>query len=276
MTSNEQNRPKLSFMSANFLGREKGYRNVVGFGEGNLSIAEKFSPIATYRTEIGRLFEDIAKLGFSAVDLWTAHCNPKWATPAHYKAVKEAAQEHGMVISSLAGGFGRSLEMLETYCQMAVEIGIPVLGVGCALLPQCRDEVVAVLDRYGVKLGFENHPNEPTPADVLEKIGCGRFPNLGVTLDTGWFATHNYPVVDAITELKDHLLLVHLKNIQAPGAHVAAPWDNGCLEFEPIVRRLLEVGYSGYISIEYEPLDHDPSQSCVSARQAVERWINNQ
>ncbi|HWL51511.1 MAG TPA: hypothetical protein VNQ90_03700 [Chthoniobacteraceae bacterium] len=65
-------------MSANFLGREKGYRNVTGFGEGNTSLAEAFSPAATYAGRIDRLFAEVADMGFRAIDLWTAHCHPKF------------------------------------------------------------------------------------------------------------------------------------------------------------------------------------------------------
>ena len=210
---------------------------------------------------------------FKAIDLWAAYLSPAWATPTHYKALREASREHGVVVSSIAGGFGKSLELLEKYCQLAVEAETTLLGIGGALLPEQGEEIDKILGRYGVKLAFENHPEEKTPADVLAKIGD--YPNIGSTLDTGWFATYDYPVVDAIEELKDRLLLVHLKNIKAPGGHEAAAWNNGYLDMEPIVRKLVQVGYTGYISLEYEPLDHDPRPICKEFREAVETWIAN-
>ncbi len=267
---------KASFMSANFLARERGYRDTtLSFGAGSASIAEVFAPAATYADRISELFEAIAGLGFGSVDLWTAHCNPKWATPQHIKGLKSASQQHGVEVVSLAGGMGGDLAAFEEICQLSNDLECPLLGVGGALIPEHLDAVAAILDRHQVSLGFENHPNEKTPADVLEKIGHGNYPRIGATLDTGWFATHSYPVLDAIDELKDHLFLVHLKNIEQPGEHKAAEWNQGCLNFEPIVRRLKEVGYGGYISLEYEPVDHDPSESCRAARQQVEEWLHS-
>lgn len=259
-------------MTANFLGREKNYKDVTGFDESATSIAAAFAPASTYGGRIERLFEEIASMGFKGVDLWDAHCHSAWATTQHFKAVRAASEKCGLKIVSIAGG-ARNLTEFEMYCQLAHEVGAPMLGLGGDLLPDYRGQVLDLLERYKVKFGFENHPNEKTPADVIEKIGHGNYPRLGATLDTGWFATHGYPILDAIDELKEHLMLVHLKNIEAPGAHEAAAWDRGCLDMEPIVRKLKEVGYAGYMSVEYEPLDHDPSESCAEFRKKIEEWI---
>ena len=260
-------------MSANFLGREKEYQNVAGFGESALSLRETFSPASTYAERIGKLFADIAAMGFGAVDLWDAHCSPLWANEQHFRGLRAASEQHGVKIASMAGGMGDDLTAFKKLCHVAREIGAPVLGVSGSLIPKYGEEVAALLERYEIKLGFENHPDEKTPSDVIEKIGGGQRPRIGATLDTGWFATHGYPVLNAIDELRDHLFLVHLKNIEAPGGHDAAPWDRGCLDLERIVRKLKQVGYNGYMSVEYEPLDHDPSESCTQFRVKVEEWL---
>ncbi len=263
----------ISFMSANYLGREKGYRDVAGFSEAHLSIADAFSPVESYGEKILAMFQDISRLGFHGVDLWTAHCSPAWATGVHYEAVRHASKVTGVKVTSVAGTLGGNLATLEELCILARGVGTDLLGCGGQLLQTHFGEAAALLERYDLRLGFENHPAEKTPLDVLEQIRHGGHPRIGATLDTGWFCTHGYPVEAAIEALREHLLLVHLKNVEAPGGHTAQAWDKGYLDFGPIVRKLREVGFEGPISIEYEPTDHDPGESCSACRKQVEAWL---
>jgi L-ribulose-5-phosphate 3-epimerase len=263
--------PKLSFMSANFLGREKGYLNVTGFGEGSTSVAEAFAPAATYGERIDRLFEEVAAMGYKGIDLWTAHCNPNWAGKQHVKGVLAAAQKHGVEIVSIAGGMGPDLAKFEDLCRLACDIGCPLLGMGGSFIEGHAAEVESILSRYNLHLGFENHPEE-TPEILLERIGHGCHPHIGTTLDTGWWGTHGVPLDEALAKLKEQIRLVHFKNIAAPGGHIAARWDQGCLDLKSFLSQLRRSGYSGWISMEYEPLDHDPSEDCRLFRQQVEEW----
>lgn len=115
---------------------------------------------------------------------------------------------------------------------------------------------------------------EPTPDVVLERIGHGRYPNIGSAFDTGWWGTRDYPLMDAYEKLRPHIRLVHIKNVQAPGAHVSTPWDDGCLDLKPFVQALRRNGYSGYISLEYEPFDRDPRPATVAAIPLLRKWWN--
>lgn len=259
-------------MSANFLAREIGYQKSAGYGEGGRSVAETYSPAATYAERIDGLFAEVAAMGYRGIDLWTAHCNPAWATATHIDGLLAASQRHGVEIVSLAGSLGNNLEQIEKTCQLARDIRCPLLGLGCAALPSHTAEVAAILDRYQIKLAFENHPEEKTPQHVLEKIGHGRWPSIGVACDTGWWGTHGYPVLDAIDALKEQILLVHLKNVQAPGAHVAARFDEGCVDLRSAVQHLRKIGYSGWISLEYEPFEGDPTDTCREFLTAAKQW----
>jgi len=268
------NPPRFSFMSANFLGREKGYKNVTGFGEGKTSIAEFYSPEETYPERIDRLFSEIAALGFKGVDLWNAHCHPDWATTKHIEAVRAASEKHGLQLVSMAGSLPGNLDEAELGIRLCRDLGCPLFGGGTRALPEHAEAFNKLLVQYGVRLGFENHPQEKTPEDVLNAISHGKFPSIGVALDTGWWGTHNYPVEEAINELRDWIFLVHLKNVQKPGAHEAARWDEGCVDVRAALKQLKRTGYQGWISLEYEPLDHDPSEDCREYLQLATRWWN--
>lgn len=261
-------------MSANYLGREKGFQNVTGFGEGGTSIAEYFSPADTYPERIDAFFAQIAGLGFKGVDLWTAHCDANWADDRHIGAAKAAAAKNELQIVSLAGGLPNDPAAAEKTIRLCSELGCDTLGMGCSELPKNIEEIEALLAKHSVKLAFENHPHEKSPSDVLHKIGHGKFPHIGVTIDTGWWGTHDYPAEKAIEELREWLLLVHLKNVKEPGTHIAARWDDGCLDLKAIVQQLKKVGYSGWISLEYEPLDIDPSEDCREFLHLATSWWN--
>lgn len=264
-------RPKISIMTANFLGREKGYENVTGFGESNTSIAAAFSPAATYAERIERLFEEIAEMGFRGVDVWTAHLNPAWVTNRHIDGILKAADKYGLEFVSIAGGIRDDVEYLRKVCQLAKDIGCPLLGMGCAMLPDKVELVDRTLQEYGILLGFENHPDEKTPADVLDKIGHGRYSSIGSAFDSGWWGTHGYPAVQALDELKDHLMLIHLKSVKQSGSHVAARWDEGCVDIKAVVKRLKELDYNNWICIEHEPY-YDPREDCIEMKELLIKW----
>ena len=78
---------------------------------------------------------------------------------------------------------------------------------------------------------------------------------LGAAVDTGWWATQGYDPVAAIDELSDRLFHVHLKDVEAPGTHIACMHREGCAKIAACVEKLLEIGYSGPVSIEHHTFD---------------------
>lgn len=260
-------------MTANYVAREGNYQGITSFGEGTKAIRENFEPLDAYPERIDTLLGEIAALGYREIDLWVAHCHPEWATPAHVEAIQAALKKHQLRVVTLAGGFKRAGEDLEKVCRLANALDCPLLAMSSSTLPDQASEIAAILRDHGVRLGFENHPNEKTPEDVLEKIGGGKYPEIGVTFDTGWWITHDIDQVQALEALKEHLLAVHFKDIQAPGAHEAARWGEGRLDLQGTLDKLAALRFDGWISLEYEPFDHDPSPACQEfLPRAREMW----
>jgi L-ribulose-5-phosphate 3-epimerase len=261
----------VSFMSANLVARETGWA-MRDWGHGDAATNEAFRPLESYADRLGEVLELARGLGFDAVDLWTAHLNPAWATDEHLRVAREQLDLAGLQVVSLAGGFGASPGELEQACRVAKAVGAPVLG-GAVDMPATAPEVVAVLRRHGVRLALENHPDEATPADVLALVGDGAGGLVGTTVDTGWWGTHGVDAADAIEELAPHVLHVHLKDVRRAGAHDTCAWGEGVVPIEQCVRTLRAHGYEGAISVEHEPPDEDPTAACGTMRVQLEEWL---
>jgi sugar phosphate isomerase/epimerase len=258
----------LSFMSANYVGTELGYGAADDWGPFDQATNEAFAPIETFAARFEALLSTIARAGYDALDLWTAHLNWRWATPEHVRIARSALEEHELQVVSLAGSFGDTATDLESACRLANALDVDLLGGMGDVLRRDLHGAEAVLREHGVRLGYENHP-ETTPDQVLGLIGDAA-DVLGATVDTGWWATHEYDPVDALRELRERLFHVHLKDVERPGAHVTCLHGSGCVDIDGCVEALVSSGYDGALSVEHEPYDRDPTSECIQMREALE------
>src|SRR2546428_8199871 len=116
----------VSFMTANYVAREIGFR-MADWGEGDRAANAWYAPIETYEQRLDGLLLTVAGLGFDAIDLWTGHLNPAWATDAHVATAQKLLARHGLRVGSLAGGVGGPLAGVQAAC--------PVPGALCGADP---------------------------------------------------------------------------------------------------------------------------------------------
>jgi sugar phosphate isomerase/epimerase len=250
----------LSFMSANYVAKELGYGAADDWGPFDAATNEAFAPLEAFPARFDALLASITGIGFDAIDLWFGHLNWCWATPEHVALARDALAHHGVRLVSLAGSIGETTDDVAAACRLANDLDVDLVAGVAPVLRHDREGVAAVLEAHGVRFGLENHP-ERTPAEVLAAIGDS--PYLGAAVDTGWWATQGYDPVLAIHELSDRLFHVHLKDVAAPGTHVPRAHGDGCARIEACVEALLELGYSGPVSIEHHTYDHDPTPECA-------------
>jgi L-ribulose-5-phosphate 3-epimerase len=257
----------ISFMSANDVARETGFA-MKGWGHGDRATNDAFRPAATYRARLDALLARVAALGFSAIDLWGAHLNPEWATDEHVSAARESLAVHGLAVAAYQVYVEQSY--LETACAIAERLGTTLLS---GFAPVEDEHLPHLLARHGLRLAYENHP-EPTPTALLDRIGSGSRPGVGVCVDTGWFATQGYDPVRALEELEGTVLHVHLKDVLHAGEpHETCRWGDGVVDVEGCVRVLRRSGYGGAISIEHEPAHEDPTEDLREMRARLEEWL---
>ncbi|GCE11865.1 sugar phosphate isomerase/epimerase family protein [Tengunoibacter tsumagoiensis] len=268
------NRPLISFMSANFVARQINFQ-MHNWNEGDNATNAYFQPLETFRERFAHLLQEIHTMGFRAMDLWLAHLHWSWATPQHIAIAQELLAEFEISITSLAGSFGSSPDEFEATCRIAQALGTRILGGSTALLASNRKELVRLLHKYNVLLAIENHP-EKNAADMLALIGDGGQGTIGTAVDTGWYGTNGYDAARAIEELGEKVFHVHLKDVLAAGAHDTCRYGRGIVNIPACLTALQQIGYQGDYSVEHEPETFDPTEDCIAMRTMLTDWLTAQ
>src|SRR4051794_8553762 len=115
-------------MSANFLAKESGYALTDGWMAGDRATNARFAPLENFEALFGALLSQIREMGFSALDLWTAHLNPVWATAEHITIARQLLVQHQLQVISLAGAFGDTRDDFLAACRLAAALEAPLLG----------------------------------------------------------------------------------------------------------------------------------------------------
>jgi len=261
----------ISFMSANFVAREAGW-SIADWAEGDRATKAAFAPVETHAERFDAVLADAQELGFDTVDVWGAHLNAEWPDEARIETARALLVKRGLRVASYATWV--TPDTVERACAIARAIGTDLIGGGFSGDPA---EIGPVLAANGVRLGIENHPEEKTPADMRARIESANAAAPGVfgtTVDTGWWGTHGIDAAEAIEELAEHVLHVHLKDVRTVGEpHLTCRWGEGVVPIEACVRTLQRIGYTGAISIEHEPYDGDPTEDVRAMRAELEQWL---
>lgn len=113
------------------------------------------------------------------------------------------------------------------------------------------------LTKEGLTFGIHNHFFAKkkfvyeSPEDILRALQ-GRSKTMGVTLDIGHIISCGHEPMDAVRKLGPYLKLVHLKDIQAPGAEVNVPLGQGLCKINQVMAALKKMNFQGLIAFEYE------------------------
>ncbi|HEV8604357.1 MAG TPA: sugar phosphate isomerase/epimerase family protein [Tepidisphaeraceae bacterium] len=263
--------PNISFISANYVGRALNYRGPADWMPNDAATLKAASP-----DHFASIAFDIAAAGFEAIDIWTAHCH--WqhhASDDYIEIVKGICSQYDLSITSYAGGLHPSSAVdLEAPFKFMKQLGAPIFAGGMwgADPAEMAPHIQKICDRLGVRYALENHP-EKSPQEILAKIAGGKFPRIGIALDTGWCGTQGIDAVECAKRLREKLFIVHLKDIKAAGAHDTCALGDGIVPIEKLVRYLLDSKWEGTLCIEHEPYDHDPMPDIKKSADRVRQWL---
>ncbi|MEP7355705.1 MAG: sugar phosphate isomerase/epimerase [Anaerolineales bacterium] len=262
----------ISFMSANFLAKESGYQLTGGWMAGDRATNAAFAPVQTFEARFAELLGRVARMGFQALDIWTAHLNPAWATPEHITIARQLLAQHRLQVVSLAGAFGQTRDEFLAACRLAAALEVPLLGGSTPLLFNDQPFVAAALREHNLKLGYENHP-ERSGREVLAKLGDAAADCIGVAVDTGSFCTAGYDAASAIQEMAGRIFYVHLRDVAGAGQDESCRLGAGVVPLQACLGMLRDQGYHGALSVEHEPASFDPTPDCVASLAALQGWL---
>jgi inosose dehydratase len=127
-----------------------------------------------------------------------------------------------------------------------------------ALLPLVDKKV----KEYDIRIAIHNHgPGDkvyPVPATVYENIkSLDR--RIGLCNDIGHTIRAGVDPAASIEQFGERLLDVHIKDESAATAQ-ASPVEvgRGVIDIPQVLRALINIDYTGFVSFEYEKLENDP------------------
>jgi sugar phosphate isomerase/epimerase len=233
-------------------------------------------------------FKYIAMAGYdgielSAIDGMSEHLVlSRWQEVA--PEIKRLAQEYGLETLAMEQP-SQDPAIMETACQAAVEIGIPIINCGPGGTSGDEDSLQASIDslgkladmagKYGVTLCVKAHVgaaiyNTPTTLRVMEAISS---PAFGIDMDPSHIYRANENPVDAIAAVISRVKHVHIRDCkgrqQSPGVPEMQANGRGDIDLIGYVRVLHENGYNGPLDLEIiGAKDYTPEQCCTIAAES--------
>jgi L-ribulose-5-phosphate 3-epimerase len=249
---------KWAFMTANYVAEALNYKPGLEWSAYQAATYQKFHS-AAFAAEFERLLERIKELGFDALELWVAYLDPYKATVEMLDTAIRLLQSYKLEVVSYTTSFhvpNMPVEEMRRAFETAKALGAPVLAN--SFHPSNAATIFELCGQYAIRYGIENHP-EKNAQEVADQFHSFR-PRIGATLDTGWFGSQGYDSITAVRELNDSIVHVHLKDVRQVGGHDSCTLGQGIVPVAGVLQQLKEVGYQGFLTIEHEPFDHDPTE----------------
>jgi len=253
---------KIAFNTANLVGRVTGYR----FELKNWGQQDKMTVAQTDETAWRAICGEIAAAGFTAVEIWKAHADPSVMDAPRLRTWKQILADHGLEPIGYAAGYTADA------VRVCESLDIPAINGGFWGSPPLA-EIERLARHSGIRANYENHP-EKSAAEVLAKIGGGS-DMIGVTVDTGWFATHGADVAAVVKALGPLVRHLHVKDVKA-NTHQTCPLGTGAAALPQVIAHLKSTGYTGWYSWEDEPEDRNPMDIAADSHAWITRQLGGQ
>ena len=220
--------------------------------------------------------DDCAKMQLEGTEL-TSYYFPTPVTPAYLRQLRQQCFRLGLDVSGTAVGndFGlppgekrqAQIDGLKQWIVNAEILGAPVIRVFAGHVPadsspadahrlmvSALEECCEYAGQHGVHLALENHGGPTSTAEgLLALVRDVNSPWFGVNLDTGNF--HGDDIYGELQQVAPYALNVQVKVVVSGPNKKKEPAD-----FARLAKIMRDVGYRGYIVLEYEE-DEDPRQA---------------
>ncbi len=258
---------RISCVTASYVGDVLGYPGELDWGRA-MSLMAQAPLLETIEGLLVRL--EPARL--EGIEFIFPHIAPTSITPALATEVQRRLAERGMVCCACAGGLPDPVQDAwgcAALFQTARLLEAPLIAGHIHV--QALGPLSAMCQRFGVRVAYENG----TERDAQEMLAAveGGDEWVGMNIDTGNIAARGGDPVQAIRELGRRIMHVHLKDVPSVGSHDCVALGHGIVDVPGVVRALREIGYDGWLSIEIETGDHDPSADIAESAETLRRLL---
>ena len=215
---------------------------------------------------------DIVKIGFSSIELWSGHLDPFKATDAEITAWKKRFAEAGVRITSYFVDFENkaSDQQISRNFKAGRLLGADVLSsnVAKSLVPR----VDKACQRFKVYVGLHNEVygrSEPDqvqfPADYDEVFRRSSH-WIAATIDLGHLYAAGYDPVEFIREYQQRIVSIHLKDENRVLPHYTDfPFGRGPTPLIASLHTLQKLHFNRPANIEWGVENMDPAQGVAEA-----------
>jgi sugar phosphate isomerase/epimerase len=224
---------------------------------------------------LSELVDALEQAGLSYVEIWPRHLHWTLGSAERENALSILG-DRGITVNAYgAVEFDNDEAQARPVFAFAQGAGIGALTV-TRVEPDAFSLVEKLAEEYEVKVAIHNHGRHHHYGrfDQIQEVLSKTSSRFGLCLDTAWFLDAGCDPVEAVDLFRDRIYGVHLKDFvfDDQGGHQDVIIGTGGLDLPTFMERLEDIGFDGYLSIEYEgDPDHPIPQvkECVRVVQAV-------
>jgi len=185
---------------------------------------------------------------------------PLDASPEQIRAAAAKVREAGLTLYGGGVISMKSEEAVEHAFQYARTAGMQtIVGVPA---PDLLGLVEEKVKQYDIQVAIHNHgPGDkiyPTPRAAYDKIKS-LDPRIGLCVDIGHTVRYGEDLIATTRRCADRILDVHLKDETAASPRGrTCPIGRGVIDMPAFLETLIDIGFSGVASFEYEADPNDP------------------
>jgi inosose dehydratase len=231
---------------------------------------------------------EVAAAGYEGVELFDGNLADDRG------ALRDGLQQRGLTLIGVYSGanlvfpeiLGEELWRIRNACEWASELGAEHLVVGGGAqrsepatdtdydrLAAGLDEVARIAEGHGLVASF--HPHLSTIAESPEQIErVFSRSSIRFCPDTGHLQAAGGDPVELVRTYRERIDYVHIKDLDESGGFV--PLGRGVLDVAGVLGVLRDTGFDGWVTVETDGWDGDPSEGAGASRALLETLLGGE
>lgn len=222
-----------------------------------------------------KLIQSIHDLQLAHIELWPDGHMPVETPDEELKAAVERFKSEGITIDACGVvGFENDEAEARKIFEYAKKLGVIAISAGPT--HEALPLMARLTEEYDLPIAIHNHGPQDKLYGTAELVRTNLSPlptSVGLCLDTGHAQRVGEDPLAWLDEFGDRIHGVHLKDMvpDQSGRYHDAIVGRGALDLPALVKKLKELGFKGYFSLEYES---DPSNPLPAMRECLQELKN--